>query len=366
MGSSRAVTKVQAAILVVVVVLAVGVFFTRSCFATGCAPTAVTTSLTQATGAGLDPALIEAAKKEGTLVAYVASPAMEIELNEFGKKFGIRVEVVRLSIDQLVQRVSAEAGGSLPTVDIIEANPDAERVFEPNGWIVKYTPPGLPAAMKESDYFTRTHFALILFVYNPTIMKPEDLPKTLGEIADPKYKGKFCIADPNVHVSTVNLFLNLQDLWGQDKLGKWLKAVYVDNQAIKQVSLTPCAKVVESGQAAFGLTYDTTAGPMIQAGEKIKYFFPDDIAAFKNPDSVGIYFKAPHPNAAKLQVNWISQLSVQNRVVSGLEKLFPAHPNADPPDTMHDLKGKNVLDVKTYPRAQYQPFVAWFKTVTGP
>ena len=74
--------------------------------------------------------LIEAAKKESGLAVYHTYPALTTIMNEFGKKYGIKVKSWRAGSEAVLQRVISENRGNKFDVDIVQNNaPENEAAY---------------------------------------------------------------------------------------------------------------------------------------------------------------------------------------------------------------------------------------------
>ncbi len=57
--------------------------------------------------------------------------------------------------------------------------------------------------------------------YNYEVLKASEAPKSWEDLLEPKWKGKFGMANSGIHVTTLQFVLNLAKLLGP----KWLKVV---------------------------------------------------------------------------------------------------------------------------------------------
>ena len=90
----------------------------------------------------ITPALIEAAKKEGTVVLY---SSMDLPVGEkLGKAFeaaypGIKIQIERSGSERLFQRVAQEFDSNIHAADVINTS-DASHVipWKQNGWLMPF------------------------------------------------------------------------------------------------------------------------------------------------------------------------------------------------------------------------------------
>ena len=86
---------------------------------------------------------VEAAKKEGKLVAYgtIVPKVMEPVHRGFEKKYGIKVEYWRANATQVVERALSEWQAGRPDFDLTFAIHGAQVLLKAHGVYAKYSPP---------------------------------------------------------------------------------------------------------------------------------------------------------------------------------------------------------------------------------
>ncbi len=137
--------------------------------------------------------LIEAAKKEGTLIYYTAN-FTEIEqevIKAFNKRFPfVKVEMVRAPGGQLITRVKTEAAAGKLTADVVDHS-DRGLMLELVDLFQDYAPPNA------ADYLTQVLVSPKLWpratigwsiAYNSELMK--NPPKSWQDLTKPEYTGK--------------------------------------------------------------------------------------------------------------------------------------------------------------------------------
>jgi ABC-type Fe3+ transport system substrate-binding protein len=249
------------------------------------------------------PINIDAAKKDGTVVVYgTATPqAMEVINKGFEKKYGISVEYWRASATGVADRALNEWRADRPGFDVVEASRGVQLIMKKAGLFSKNIPPSsekFPAKFKEKDGITTPWRMLpIGIIYNTELVKPTDVPKSLDDLLEPKWKGKISMPDPASHTTTAQFLWNLR----QFKKDKWLD--YVKALAKQQPrlveSLTPVTNTIIKGEAWVGIALINTVtqfkGPVAYA--------PLD-TYLTDPSYLSLSAKAAHPNAARLFIDY--------------------------------------------------------------
>jgi len=87
--------------------------------------------------------LIEAAKKEGKVVAYgsLESDTMDSIMQAFQKKFGVEVEYWRASATKVMDRAMSEFRAGKPLADVIVTADNVMRLMQQQGFFQKYESP---------------------------------------------------------------------------------------------------------------------------------------------------------------------------------------------------------------------------------
>lgn len=271
---------------------------------------------------------IEAAKREGKVVVYGAVPpkSMDAINKPFEKKYGIRVEYWRASSTKVMDRALTEWRAGRPGADVIEGNRGVQLIMKKQGLFAKYIPPSsekFPAQFKEPDgLITPWRVLPISILYNTELLKPADLPKRFEDLLNPKWKGKIGMPDPSRHTTTAQFLQNLEKIMGE----KWLDFVraLAKQQPHLVESLAPVTDIIIRGETPVGITYIKYVK---QYKGPTDYVLMDKHLADAN--YVSFSAKAPHPNAGKLYMDYVTSQEAQ-RAIAKLEGEFALYPGVLP------------------------------------
>ena len=273
---------------------------------------------------------IEAGKKEGKVVVYgsVVPQAMEGLHQAFKKKYGIDVEYWRGSSTQVSERALTEWRAGKPGFDVVEGNRGVQLIMRDEGLFAKYVPPAsekFPAQFKEKDgLITPWRVLPISILYNTDLVKPNDMPKTLDDLLNPKWSGKISVPDPTRHTTTAQFFWNLRQ--SQFKGDKWLDYVkgLAKQNPIFVESLAPVTTTIIKGEALVGITYikyiKQYKGPVT--------YVPMD-KYLTDPNYLSLSAKSARPNAAKLYIDFGCSPEGQKEIAEDGE--FVLAPGVYPP-----------------------------------
>ena len=263
--------------------------------------------------------VVEAAKKEGKVVVSLpASNELRAAIERlFENRYGIDVEpivgraatVVRKMVDEAkagVRYTDLHMGGSesvvtgmLPEgiVDPLEPYMVLPEVKDPKQWWGGHI---WVDNAKKFVYGTLAYQPESLW-FNSQMMKAEDV-RSFDDLLDEKFKGKIGFLDPRTPGSGASLWSYLREIKGEEYLRKLVgqKLALSRDQRV-------LAEILAKGNIAFvlGLSYYNYA-PFIKAGLPVAPLPAPKEGMYVAGGSghVVVLKNAPHPNAARLFLNW--------------------------------------------------------------
>ena len=255
--------------------------------------------------------LYEAARKEGELTWYTSQILGETAqrvITAFNAAYpGIKVNLLRASGQVLYQRVMQELQMNALAGDVIGlADVGAQQTeLKEAGHLMKYRPrragevyPRFQNADPD-DFFHVTAANLNVIVYSTKLIKPEDVPKTWADLADPRWKGKLAIGHPGFSAMSTQWVAKMKTLYGWEFLEKLAKN---DTQVTRNINDT--VTLVTAGERALGTCPAASARPGVAKGNPIGIVYPSD-GTMLAATSTGIYAKTKHPNGAKLLMEFL-------------------------------------------------------------
>jgi iron(III) transport system substrate-binding protein len=292
-----------------------------------------------------DAALVQAARKEGTVLWYtsLALPSSTAIANAFKTKYtAIDVEVHRTGSQRVLQRVMQEAASGIKNADVIHTSDAGHfELLKDKGMLLKFTPTGVevfPAGFKDKDgFYYGMRATLSVIAYNPKIVAEKDAPKTWKDLLNSKWSGKEVSAHPGYSGIIMTHVLALVNVYGWDYFRDLAK-----NKLHLVQSANDPAGVVASGERPVGVNgaeynyYKTQ-----KQGNPIKIVYPKEgVPLVVSP--VAIAKDAPHPNAAKLFTEFIFSRETQ-QLLADKEGLYTGHPEVTYPADKPKLKDLKLL-----------------------
>jgi len=263
----------------------------------------------------ITPALIEAARKEGTLVYY---SSMDLPVGEkLGKAFeaaypGVKIQIERSGSERLFQRVAQEFSSDIHAADVINSSDAAHFIsWKKNGWLMPFVPEDVakyfPPSYRDGDgMFAVSRIWLSSIAVNTSLVKPEDAPKSFSDLLDPKWAGKVVKGHPAYSGTIMTATFEVARDLGWEYFEKLSK------QRVMQVqSSTDPPKKLSLGERAVmadGNEYGVVL--LKEAGQPVEPIYPaEGTPTISGP--TGIFASAPHPNAAKLFQAWLHTRQTQ-------------------------------------------------------
>lgn len=270
----------------------------------------------QAAGTASWDEVVAAARREGSVVFYnnLQPNGIEPLLAEFRKAYPeIVPEQIRLGSNPLMERFETEFAARRHLADVLITFPDEriDRGMEV-GWMEEWTPPELAAFPEDintdNKVFTLQH-AREAIIWNKARVRDEEAPREWEDLLDPKWKGRVGMNPPWRSVSIQQIVAFWEDL-GIENAAQRLRAndvrFFEGSGGIIQAVLRGDVHVAELS--------DLPLNPMLEDGAPIGWAYPESGTTL-SANRIFVAANAPHPNAAKVFVNWLmteeGQLALQ-------------------------------------------------------
>jgi iron(III) transport system substrate-binding protein len=267
---------------------------------------------------------VKAAEEEGALVIYMTQAFEPVFRAAFQKKYPkIKVTMVTGRGPQLSQRVMSERRADRFAVDLyVSGNISPLTVFhrakilEPVKSLLL-----LPEVIDTTGWYEGKHHyddpeKRYIFVfegtprsgeitYNTKLVNPGDI-KSYRDLLSPKWKGKIASVDPLVSgpISAAQIFFYKHPDLGPE----FLRRLYAETEITIVGSNEQLLDWLSAGKYAFGIGARDVDTAMMQ-GLPLSQFLPgslkegSSVTAYNG--TLSFFNRAPHPNAAKVAVNWL-------------------------------------------------------------
>jgi iron(III) transport system substrate-binding protein len=267
---------------------------------------------------------VAAAKQEGKVVVS-GPPSTELRKvlpAAFKARYGITVDYFGGRSTETATRMRAERQAGIHSVDVIFAGIQSmaltfhrEKMLQPLKPALqlpevvdgsKWKKGSLWFADPDEQYILRlSNTVTTMFHVNTSEVKPGEI-RSVKDMLNPKWKGKIALQDPTIPGSGSNQAAHLYFQHGED----FVKALYVDQKPMISRDTRQITDGLARGTYAICLGAEDADveklrkdGVPVAILENLPDLYPEISASF---GQVAMIDNAPHPNAAKVFVNWIA------------------------------------------------------------
>ena len=330
--------------------------------------------------------VVRAAESEGQLTLYGCCYEYDRVLEGFKKKFSkLKVAIVLGSGNQLSARILAERRGEKYLIDVISAGANTLHDALYKAHVLEPIKPALllPEVVDQTKWYEGEHryidperryiFAFIAnsqsgqIIYNTKQVNPSEF-KSYWDLLNPKWKGKIASLDP----TSFGMGATLQFFYYHPELGPaFLKKLYGE----MQVTISRDARQMTDWLSAGKLPLCIRCNAGSEVGKAVQQQLPIgflDTEEWREGGSssaaggtLGIPTRAPHPDAAKVFINWL--LSREGQMALQKFGRPDAHNSRRIDISKDDVDPYNRLDAgKKYfdlAKPEYQDLTPIFKMV---
>jgi len=277
--------------------------------------------------ADLSP-LIAKAREEKELVWYTTTSAGDNQaiIAGFTRKYPfLKAQALRTTGEKLRQRVLAEAAAGKFFSDVVSVSGLEMGVMKSKNLLQPYVPPeaeNYPAGAKDRDgYYTAIYARNFVIGYNTAMIPEKDRPKDWPDLVEPRWKGKFGIDEEEFE-----WYGTIIDYWGREKAIKYMKALAAQQPQLRR-GHSLLAQLMAAGEFPMALVFPFEIEQLKRRGAPVDWSATSD-PIVTSINVVALSAKAPHPNGAKLLINYILSEEGQN-IIRDVSRV-PARPGVKP------------------------------------
>jgi iron(III) transport system substrate-binding protein len=283
--------------------------------------------------------IIEGAKKEGRLVLYTGMETEEagIFTKEFTRKYPfVKTDVFRSAGEKVQARFIVEHRANTHLADVFQTSIIQVYQLKNLGMLARYVSEEAPAfaeGFKDPQGYWTTFYQIPYVIgYNTRMVAPKDVPGSYEDLLQPRWKGLI-----SLETEEYQWFYQVLQIMGRDKGLDFMKKFAGQNLQMRK-GHTLLAQLVAAGESAIAtVVYSNRVERMKATGA------PIDWVRFKGPtitviNAISVPDKAPHPNAARLFVDFA--LSKEGQSLLRAQRRVPGRSDVppDPPSLTQGLK----------------------------
>jgi len=254
----------------------------------------------------VDPKIVEAAKKEGgEIEAYVTlrTDTAQMIWKMFEAKYPfLKVKPYKADSDKMMQRLMTEYRAKKYLVDVLNFGGafHTQALIE-HGVAGAYVSPESknfgPAFKDKNGLWTTLYYNPMTIVYNTKMVPANERPKDWPDLVHPRYKGKMAMEHEQV-----TWYAGILKRFGQEKGTQYLQAL--SKQDFRLESSGRGNALLAAGEFAIYVGRGHVAEMFRKKGAPVEWIKnPDPLVV--QPATVQIAKAAPHPNSAKLLIDFM-------------------------------------------------------------
>jgi iron(III) transport system substrate-binding protein len=284
-----------------------------------------------------------------TVTVYVSTDRVFSEpvLREYEKRSGVTVNAVydteETKSTGLANRLIAEKGR--PQADVFWSNePVRTLVLKARDVLAAYRSPsaeGIPATLIDpAGYWTGFSARIRVIAYNIKTVKVDEAPRSVFDLAGPRWKGQVAIADPRFGSTSFHVAA-LYAVAGDHKMDDFFRRLKANG-----VRVVPGNSVVRDlvvrGEVKVGLTDTDDVNVAIENGDPIAMVLPDrdGLGVPVMPNMVSMIAGAPHPDEARKFIDYLLSADVESHLAQSEAVQIPLHAGVPGP--------KNIPPIDTF------------------
>lgn len=255
--------------------------------------------------------VIDAARREGTVVLYsalVGAPSTKKIQEAFEAKHGIRMESLEVRASELLERVRTEQAAGRPLGDVSHNGAATTERQMTDGVFVSHG--ALPNAARLASPFTGDGTRIPVFIINfgilinTELVKPQEEPRSWRDLFEPRWKGKI-LCDDVRPAGSGSLFFHVT----YQRLGREFHEKLATQDL--HFSRDPRGSQRRVARGEYPIFIPSSLAAMRELeGLPLKTVVPSEGAVYVLYQSA-IFKNAPHPNAARVLMDFLLSDEVQ-------------------------------------------------------
>ncbi len=272
-------------------------------------------------------------------------------IHAFEKETGIKVNAIYDTEESkstgVMNRLIAEKNN--PQADVYWANePIRAEVLKIKSISAPYHSKNcedIPALFKDpKGYWCGFSARARVFIVND---KAKNEPSTIFDYTNPSYKGKLIIANPLFGTTTAQISA-LFSLLGDKKAKEFMKELK-DNEVKLSTSNGESADFVAAEQFEFSLVDSDDVINRMREGKKVHLVYPDqkedEIGVFIVPNATVLIKNAPHPQEAKILIDYLLSAQTQEALALAACAQIPLRKGLKAPKELKSIDKIKIMPV---------------------
>jgi iron(III) transport system substrate-binding protein len=265
---------------------------------------------------GASESVVEAAKREGVMTLYTSMSVDQAQtmLNAFKAKYPfLEPRMFRAVGERLLTKILTEVQSGRYEFDVVQSAETQAYFLQKKNLLMKYVSPEaktLPKAFVDPQgHWAAVYLMPNVIGYNTRMVKRAEAPRTYQELLNPKWRGKI-----GMDSTKPEWFAWLLKRMGEEKGLAYMRQLAAQDLKL-YVGQTLITNLLASGEFPLALNdYLHTVEDTKRKGAPIDWVAQDVVFTKFQPIEISV--KPPHPNAAKLFVDFVLSYEGQKIIAS--------------------------------------------------
>ena len=248
----------------------------------------------------------EKAEAEGRVVLYASMTTSDVKALVDGFKQlypKIDAQFYRTGDSQLMEKVMTEGRAGKPLWDVIAHTGFYGHLLKKRGMLEAYDSPERKfyrdAYKDPQAFWTSIYTTYAVFGYNTRLVPKASIPKSYEDLLKPEWKGQI-----GMEARAYEWFATAMRNMGGEEKGLAFMRRFAQQQPQPRSGRTLIAQLVGAGEFKGSVSvYSQSYEILKAAGAPVEWVALDPVYASVHP--TGIAAKAPHPNAARLLMDFL-------------------------------------------------------------
>src|SRR5688572_9602135 len=281
-----------------------------------------------------------------TVTIYVSTDRVFSEpvLREYERRSGVQMNAVydteETKSTGLANRLLAEK--SRPQADVFWSNePVRTLVLKSREVLAPYrsaSASGIPDALVDPDgYWTGFSARIRVIAHNTRLVKAAEAPRSVFDLADPRWRGSAAIADPRFGSTSFHVAA-LYAQAGDEKMDDFFRRLKANGVRVVDGNSTVRDLVVR-GDVKVGLTDTDDVNVAVENGDPVAMVFPDrdGVGVPVMPNMVSLIANAPHQEEGKKLIDYLLPPDVERQLASSEAVQIPLHAGVPGPKNIPSI-----------------------------
>jgi iron(III) transport system substrate-binding protein len=250
--------------------------------------------------------LVAKAKEEKKVVVYHTTTVPDTQkiVDGFHKKYPfLEVETYRATNEKLTQKIATEVKAGRNLADVYINASIQTSMLKGMGLISQYNSPErekIATALKDTQgYWTGVYWNIEVLGYNTNLVPAAEVPAKWEDLLKPRWKNLIGLEEEDTF-----WYSSLRHLMGEEKCKEYMRRLAKQQPQIR-AGHTLLTQLLAAGEFALAPTTRTqTAEQLKEKGAPVDWTAIEPLAP-NPPVSVSLPKTPPHPNAAKLFIDFI-------------------------------------------------------------